>query len=532
MLESTTCKYFRTMGRYLTIKQWAAFGLGLALAFPQVAEARSVQSCNRSDSTELVNFYMATNGAKWITSRPAWDFKKPVATWGGVSLRNSRVTAISLNNSNLTGKLPALNLPELEKLELGLNALSGPVPSFAGCPKLRVLYLASNKLECDYQSINFEQTPHLVKLDLSLNKLYGNFKEPAIYKLKELNLASNQLSGSLPSLRTIGGSLEVLNLSNNRLTGYFPVMAAANVLQVLNVSHNQLQGNLPASLNVMFKNLSVLDISHNKFYGYVPDFNGFNKLSDLLLGHNEFSGITNLNMLCPKLRVLDLSHNKFSGGIPIFSSLPLLEVLDITYNSFNFDNAEKIPVGFSGLKFSPQNPISIEKAGNQLLVNAGYNSQNHTFTWYEGKQEKRFIANANSSSLITFAPAFYSCQVRHKTNNNLRLETEGFYFEPMATDVVASKSFEKSGESVVRGVSASRMVVYKRGSNMPIRVQQKGKHTVTVYNDKQVEEWKEPHNVSDTKVVSLKLKMASPGVYRVKVVGPNSFKQFIDIEVK
>lgn len=518
------------MRRYLTFKLWALIGVGLALALPQSVEARSSQSCNRSDSTELVNFYMATNGAKWITSRPAWDFKKPVATWGGVSLRNSRVTAISLNNSNLTGKLPALKLPELEKLELGLNALSGPVPSFAGCPKLTVLYLASNKLECDYQSINFEATPHLVKLDLSLNRLYGNFKEPAIYKLKELNLASNQLSGSLPSLRTIGGSLEVLNLSNNRLTGFFPVMAAANVLQTLNVSHNQLQGTLPR-LNEMFKNISVLDLSHNKFSGYIPDFQGFSKLSQLLLGHNEFTAISNLNMLCPKLSVMDLSYNKFSGAIPVFTSLPNLQVLDLTYNNFNFDNAEKIPTGFAGLKFVPQNPISISTMGNQLFVNAGNNTQNYIFSWQEGQQQDRkFITNAASPNLITFSPGFFSCQIRHKTRTELKLQTEVIYFKPVETDVVAEKSVEKSGESVVRGMP--NRAEYKRGSSMPIRVQRAGKYSVTVYNDKQIEEWKEPHNVSDSNIVTLRLKMATPGYYRIKVVGPNSFKQFIDISVK
>ncbi|MEJ2627816.1 MAG: choice-of-anchor D domain-containing protein, partial [bacterium] len=81
------------------------------------------------DSLVLVALYDSTDGDNW-TNNANW-LSQPVETWYGVTVSNKHVTALELNDNNLTGTLPQEmeNLDKLKKLTLNGNRLTGSIPT-------------------------------------------------------------------------------------------------------------------------------------------------------------------------------------------------------------------------------------------------------------------------------------------------------------------------------------------------------------------------------------------------------------------
>lgn len=63
-----------------------------------------------------------------------WSADIDINTWDRVTLEDSRVTKLNLQNGNLTGKIPPElgNLTKLQELSLSNNKLSGTIPSELG----------------------------------------------------------------------------------------------------------------------------------------------------------------------------------------------------------------------------------------------------------------------------------------------------------------------------------------------------------------------------------------------------------------
>jgi Leucine-rich repeat (LRR) protein len=102
------------------------------------------------------------------------------------------------------------------------------------------------------------------KLDLTNQQLT---KAPDyIFKLtnlEELNLANNQLTGSLQAEIRQLSNLKTLNLSHNSMTGVPAEIGQLQHLQILDLSNNQLTG-LPYELGNL-TNLQVLNLSGNNY---------------------------------------------------------------------------------------------------------------------------------------------------------------------------------------------------------------------------------------------------------------------------
>src|SRR5436309_2156586 len=84
------------------------------------------------DSLILVNLYDSTDGAHWKHNTNWLKPGVPVDRWYGITGNNyHRVTAILLNNNNLTGPIPSSlgNLGKLEYFHLFGNHLSGSIPA-------------------------------------------------------------------------------------------------------------------------------------------------------------------------------------------------------------------------------------------------------------------------------------------------------------------------------------------------------------------------------------------------------------------
>lgn len=109
-----------------------------------------------------------------------------------------------------------------------------------------------------------------------------------------VNLASNQLQGTIPSELQALKDLVQLNLSGNRLQGSIPeAIGHLKFLNFLMLQDNHLSGNLPASFGNLLSAEEIF-LSKNKLQGSLPV-----KVGQL-----------------PKLRGLKVDHNYFTGSLP------------------------------------------------------------------------------------------------------------------------------------------------------------------------------------------------------------------------
>ena len=145
------------------------------------------------DSLALVAVYNDTDGPHWL-SHKSW-LTDPLENWIGVSINGNRVTALQLDQNNLTGKLSAEfgNLDSLTELRLSGNRLTSSIPAEIG--KLEKLQI----------------------LALDRNGLTGIIPESltGLTNLKHLMLQSNELTGCPDFSHS---SLESLEIQQNRLT--------------------------------------------------------------------------------------------------------------------------------------------------------------------------------------------------------------------------------------------------------------------------------------------------------------------------
>ena len=164
----------------------------------------------------LLDLYIATNGEAWTNT---WDINIPVSEWQGVTVKDNKVTGISLLFNNINGTIPSSigDLEHLQVLELAFNGLKGTIPSSIGnLNQLEVLSFNGNFL--------IGEIPSSI----------GNLS-----KLQELHVSSNKLSGDLPNSIGALKNLVVLNVFDNDLTGIIPEgLVTSRSLRELVVAEN------------------------------------------------------------------------------------------------------------------------------------------------------------------------------------------------------------------------------------------------------------------------------------------------------
>lgn len=195
--------------------------------------------------------------------------------------------------------------------------LSQPVETWYGVTiknnKVVSIELASNNLEGSIPNA-ISDLQHLVTFNVFKNRLNGEIPAGifSLEHLKNLNLSFNAFSGKLPN--TIGNAKSLVNLE---------------------VFMNQLSGQLPESIGNL-KNLEVLSMFNNMLNGELPQgLFKLNNLKELLLNSNSFSGELHENIAnLSKLENLSLFDNQFKGTIPSLENLTNLTALNLSLNSF------------------------------------------------------------------------------------------------------------------------------------------------------------------------------------------------------
>jgi hypothetical protein len=197
-------------------------------------------ACRYQDSLQLVSLYNATNGANWTNK---WNLATPINTWFGVKLSPSGcVQSLDLTDNNLVGAIQNLSFSEIIELQLSVNKLTGLVPNFANCTKLRILSLSNNLLS---GSIPNFSTLNLSELYLNNNQLNGTIPTFGFTNLTIFAANNNQLSGSIPTINY--PNLVAFDVRNNLLTGSIPDFNSPNINSIV-LSSNRLSGCIPASL--------------------------------------------------------------------------------------------------------------------------------------------------------------------------------------------------------------------------------------------------------------------------------------------
>ncbi|RRT41940.1 hypothetical protein B296_00037080 [Ensete ventricosum] len=364
------------------------------------AAAEAGLGIDAGDRDALLRFRSQLNDPR--LSLASWNGSN-CTTWAGISCENrtGRVVGIDLGDSGLSGAaLPLLcNLSLLETLVLSGNDFSGPIPhcfgrlqalrtldlgrnklqgslppEMAGLWRLEELVLAGNpgvgglfpewigtfsyrlnRLDLGSTSVQGEipeglfHLSSLKFLDLSGNCLVGDlkdFEQPLVL----LNLAQNQLSGTLPCFSASAGSLSVLNLAGNALVGGIPTcISSLRALTELNLSSNGLQYRISPRL-IFSDKLLVLDLSSNELSGPIPgslvEEPERAELLLLNLSSNQLSGEIPAEMTeLRSLQGLFLSQNQLTGEIPVaIGNLTYLQSLDLSYNLLS----GPIPVSLAG----------------------------------------------------------------------------------------------------------------------------------------------------------------------------------------
>jgi Leucine-rich repeat (LRR) protein len=294
------------------------------------------------------------------------------------------LTCFDLSNNNFSGVITEehfAGLVSLKKLDLSSNDLKVVVGAhwvppfrleyarFASCqmgPRfpawlqwqkdITKLDISSTSIEDnlpDWFWSTFSQAEHI---DISHNKISGRL--PVHLKnmpFVQLNLSSNQFTGSIPGLPI---NISMLDLSNNSFSGTLPSDLEGPQLQRLLLYSNRIGGRIPESLCKL--QLDFLDLSFNILEGGIPQCFDTELLRFLLLSNNRLSGMfPAIFQHCTSLEFLDLSSNKFSGTLPSWiGEMNSLQFLQLRNNAFSGN----IPVEITHLRSLQYLDIS----GNKL----------------------------------------------------------------------------------------------------------------------------------------------------------------------
>jgi Leucine-rich repeat (LRR) protein len=252
------------------------------------------------DSAVLVKFYDAMNGDQW-TNKSGWK-DAALENWHGITVKNGRITGITMENNNLSGEL----IPELKDLimldtlslvaESGIN---GNLPEIALLSNLVYLNISGTSIS---DSIS-PQTGNPAKLETLI--LYGNpnfrGKIPPelgnLSNLKTLRLSNLSHNDAIPSALARLGNLRHLALDSCKLNGVIhdDIFGMIN-LEYLSLSNNRLSGTIPPKLAEL-RNLKHLILSRNDFTGEIPSALEELTLLSLYLDGNYLDGTIPLQLL-------------------------------------------------------------------------------------------------------------------------------------------------------------------------------------------------------------------------------------------
>jgi len=164
---------------------------------------------------------------------------------------------------------------------------------------------------CNWYGITCDENNRVTEIDLADNNLSGSIPSN-IYlldELKNLYLQNNNISGEFPAEFAKSNSIEIIHLQNNSLESMGEFRAYFG-LEELRLNDNQLAGNIPSRF---IGATEVLTLQNNMLEGELSRF--FKVASIFNISNNQLSGtIESLNFTFdPIIDTFDISSNQFEG---------------------------------------------------------------------------------------------------------------------------------------------------------------------------------------------------------------------------
>ncbi|KAL3564801.1 hypothetical protein D5086_032847 [Populus alba] len=204
------------------------------------------------------------------------------------------VIGIYLKRQDLDGTLPKAieKLPHLKHLGLWANYLSGNIPPEWANTKLETLSVGVNRLTGKIPSYLGRITT-LGYLNIQDNMFSGTVPPElgGLVNLENLTLSGNYLTGELPPALTNLTGLKELRLSGNNFTGRIPdFIRSWKQLDTLEIQAGGFTGPIPSSISLL-TNLTDLDLSFNRLNGSLPtNYDGLKSLEKMYLTRNMLTG--------------------------------------------------------------------------------------------------------------------------------------------------------------------------------------------------------------------------------------------------
>lgn len=295
--------------------------------------------------TNMLGFYASNN--KFDGNIPG-----SVGNW-------KRLQELYLDDNKFSGDpFPIIQqFPQLTQIMANNNNFSSELPEsiFVTNQMLGWADLSHNSFRSQNLPLNLFNHPMLATLDLSKNKLSGNFPNsiPKSDALRFLAIYENSIQGSLHSFRNLTG-LYHLDISNNDFSGPMDAMGNLTQLQLLFLSENPFERGPVPEFFKTFGSLTELSVRSTNRNGSLPEL--AKMLTFVDFGTNQLDGTIPVSYGGPdsKLNYLLLNNNSgIRGTVPTSfrTSITLLGlVLDGTsLANTTMDEMCQLPSGRSGL---------------------------------------------------------------------------------------------------------------------------------------------------------------------------------------
>lgn len=196
---------------------------------------------------------------------------------------------------------------------------------------------------CDALNASAPAQPYrrVIQLDVTSNNMTGTLPSSMglLSQLERILLQKNQLFGAVPASIGNCSRLVHLRLSQNKFSGEIPPsICNLSRLAYLSLRTNELSGTIPECIGSRLTQLTYLGLYQNLLVGSLPNsLSLLSRLDTLDLGSNALNGsipssIGSLN----RLRYLYLNTNKLSGSIPSsVGALVLLQELWLYSNQLS-----------------------------------------------------------------------------------------------------------------------------------------------------------------------------------------------------
>mmetsp|Transcript_31191 Transcript_31191/g.75013 ORF Transcript_31191/g.75013 Transcript_31191/m.75013 type:complete len:402 (-) Transcript_31191:1464-2669(-) len=246
----------------------------------------------------LAMLYFNTEDRREWLNRSGWLSSFSVCLWDGIICSQD----LRVQEINLAGKDLLVSLPwELGRLDY-----------------LERLSLDENRLQDGFVQLSTLSLSYVSMRNATLTGTIPASIGSSLPRLTSLDLANNNLVGTIPQEILLLSDLKYLNLDNQYFTGIIPLdIAFTSQLEELHLAGNALTGTIPTTINYLNR-LSVFDAGENSLTGTLP-YNMFidmTSLRQLHLDNNFLTGTISPEIAISELEQLELQSNAFTGEIP------------------------------------------------------------------------------------------------------------------------------------------------------------------------------------------------------------------------